>query len=276
VRVVTALFGGNFSISVSVIWAMENIQTTKSWHLRELRLLVVAVCLIFVHMSGDLRAAAQSCDLLRVGGSKNWQPVAYINPANNQPAGIGYELVDSLGRLLKVPVVVTVKFPWARMMVMTREGELDVIAGIAPNQERAEYLLFSHPIHRTKLYAFVHRDSAIAISQVSDLRGFRRVIVRGSSTGEKLDELLKHNTMSVNNGHQLAQMIAARRADYFISTVVNIDHWQTLYPGLSVLVPLPLVIDTLDVVIAISKSSPCAKHLEQVNRIISRSEVGNN
>jgi polar amino acid transport system substrate-binding protein len=226
--------------------------------------------LLIIVMVQSSEAAQETCDKLNVGGDNSWAPVAYVNRETNQPEGSGYDLVRKLGEHMDIPVSIKPNIPWARMMNMAAEGELDIIAGLVSTAARAKFLDFTKPFFRDTLYVFFHRNTNIDLNRIDDLLSYRRVEVRGHTAEEELDNLLKTATIIVNNYDQQISLVIAGRADYFIASQAEYYYYKKKYPRLKHLKKLLQPIKTMDVMLAVSKASPCTKHLEEFNRIISK------
>jgi ABC-type amino acid transport substrate-binding protein len=80
------------------------------------------------------------------------------------------------------------------MMNMVREGELDIVLPVVRTPVREKFLHFTIPFYHTTLYAFVHRNSGMQITDVKELLMYKRVEIRNSSVGTKMDALLKDTT----------------------------------------------------------------------------------
>jgi ABC-type amino acid transport substrate-binding protein len=230
-------------------------------------LVVMLVVMLAVMVSAYSEGA---CEKLRVAGSSDWVPIAYLHRESRQPIGKAYHLVRRLGEDIGLPVVIESSYPWARMMDLMRKGEIDIIAGLVSTPRRAEHLVFTRPFYRSTIHAFVHPDNKIKIANAADLSQFLRATIRGSSIGKKLDALLSTNVIFVNNESQQIDLVAARRADYFVTSAAYFNRLQNRYPNTGKLKRLPTPIDTLDVLIGISKASPCVHYLTQANQLIEK------
>jgi polar amino acid transport system substrate-binding protein len=245
-----------------------------NYNLNMLRALIAYIVLlpifVFAEVTQSISNNHNACDTLKVGGSDGWIPIAYVNSTTKQPDGLGYQLTRKLGKHLGVPVSIEPNFPWARIMVMASSGELDIIAGLVINLKRQKFLYFTAPFYRDTLYAFAHENTNIHLVRVEDLLSHQRVEVRGHSIGESLDILLREKTILVNNDAQLISLILSGRADYFIASQTD---FSTLKRGSAVwhdFKQLSLPLNTLEVVLGVSKASPCAKYLNEFNRYISK------
>jgi polar amino acid transport system substrate-binding protein len=212
------------------------------------------------------------CNELKVGGAATMFPITYVDPHSKKPEGKGYQLARQLGEHLGIPVKLKSNYPWPRMMAMAREGELDIIAGLAFTPEREEFLYFTKPFYQTMLYVFAHRNTEIDIDRPEDLLSYKRVEVRGHSEGEgELDKLLMPTTMFVNERNQVIELILSGRADYYLATQ-KIESPQTKkkHSEMSEIKQLPLPIKSLKAMIGVSKASPCVVHLEKINQFINK------
>ena len=234
------------------------------------RLSILRLVLVTATIIQPVQASRDNCDSINVSGDTNSFPVSYTNMTTQKPIGIGYDLTHKIGKYLDIPVNVKPRLPWARIMNMAREGELDVIAGVVPNVERAKYLYFTEPFYIVTMYAYVHHTSNIHLTHVTDLLNYKRVEIRDYSIGEELDTLLRATTEIVNEKNQVISLILTGRADYFISTKLDISLLQRKDDEWKKFKQLSLPITTFGVVLAVSKASPCAKHINQFNQVIKK------
>jgi ABC-type amino acid transport substrate-binding protein len=195
-------------------------------------------------------------------------PIAYANPITHELEGLAYQIAFRLGEHLGIPVNLVPDFPWARMMEMTREGKLDIIAGVVSTSERTKFLDFTVPFYHERVYAFALNNANIELTRLEDLLKFRRVEARGASMGEHLDTLLKKTTIVVNNQHQRIALIVAERADYFLASESEFITMQSNYPKAKKFKKLPFPIKTLEIRFGVSKFSPCIKYLAEFNQLI--------
>jgi ABC-type amino acid transport substrate-binding protein len=154
----------------------ESKPTLQAFYFRSLLLATLFISV----MIQSSEAAYDTCDKLNIGGDLSWGPVAYINPVTHQPEGLGYQLTRRLGEHLDIPVDIKVDIPWARVMNMAAEGELDIVAGLVFTEARAKSLYFTLPFYSDSLYAYFHRDNHISLTRVEDLLNYQRVEIRGA------------------------------------------------------------------------------------------------
>jgi ABC-type amino acid transport substrate-binding protein len=229
---------------------------------------VTAVILL---MSGGSSLSQPSreaiCQKLKVSGARDWMPVSYIDEATGKPAGVAVDVVNRLGIDLSLPIEFDMRYPWARVMTLGKQGAFDIIAGFMPNPERASLYLFSHPVHIVNMGAYVRYDSEIDVNKLEDLGGLTHIALRGSIRGGDIDAIVNKNTLWVNTMQQLVEMLLAKRGDYFFSSNEELDDLRRHYKTLKVK-KLQLYVDSVDVVLGISRSSPCAKHMEQIDNVV--------
>jgi ABC-type amino acid transport substrate-binding protein len=220
------------------------------------------------------QAERGSCDRLIVGGTNNTYPNTYIDPTISQPQEMGYKLARQLGDHIGIPVNIKSDFPWARMMNMAREGAVDIVASLIMTPERAKFLIFTAPYKWINLYVFVHRDSKIHFTRMEDLLKYRRVEIRNSSMGVRIDRLLQPVTIEVSNQQEQIALVLEGRADYFINSKTSLSQDRYKYLNYANIKQLPLPVDRIEMRLAISKASPCAKYIVELNRIIN--QIGEN
>jgi polar amino acid transport system substrate-binding protein len=232
--------------------------------------LLLSVTLLMTVLPKPAQADRDTCDSLIVGGATDLYPIAYVNSTTKQAEGIGYKLARQLGESTGIPISFKFNFPWKRTILMAQEGTLDIIVGVVLTSERSKFLHFTKPFYRDSLYAYTLQDNNIHLTRVEDLINYRRVAIRGHSEGEALDELLKSATMRVNERSQLISLILSKRADYFFNTESEFSQLQRNVTEAKNIKKLPLAVTTLEARLAVSKVSPCAKHLKEINRFITQ------
>jgi ABC-type amino acid transport substrate-binding protein len=240
--------------------------TLRAFH----ALSLLTAILLITRPTQPAYADQERCNKLIVSGVDEQSYKTEIDPSTQKPKILGQKLVNEIAKQLGIPAEVKPDFPWARMMNMTRDGYLDMVVGVVHTSERTRYLYFTDPFYHLDVYVYVHKNSNLNVTSAQDLTNFRRVDVRDSSMGEKLDKLLNDTTTIVNNRHQQIALLIAGRADYFLASLPGFSILQKKYPEIAQIKQLPTPIAKVELMLGISKTSPCAKHMDVINNIISQ------
>lgn len=192
---------------------------TASW-----RLLVAGVAILWIC---TLSGTAQADCTLRVGWDE-WPP--YITYQKGHFRGLEYDLLKSTADAAECKLDMQ-QVPWARALLMLREGKLDLLYGAGYSAERAKFARFSVS-YRKEQFVLVTKselgDGAESVSLSAWLHSPRQGggprplgLFRGNSYGEKIDGILKDNAtrvrvVEVNNNEQMVSMLGLGRLDGFI------------------------------------------------------------
>jgi len=160
-------------------------------------------------------------------------------------------------------------FPWKRAVVSLEKGKIDIICGFFWNKKRAETILFSPPILRNELHIFAH--DAFKLESLNDLKGKKGDKIRGSSYGDKFDDFVSSGKATFNEvpDHQTAiKRLIRNYSDFFIGTYID-TCTKLSEQGLgNEIVPLPYVVDTVDVYFAYPKGSKKTHYYNKINKTL--------
>ena len=164
----------------------------------------------------------------------------------------------------------TIPLPWARVLEYIKNGELDAVAPILYNAERARFITYSLPFgtHDTKV--LVRREHSFNFKKCEDLIGYKGVIVRGRSEGVAFDKFSAEHLklQRVNSLDQIIKMILSGRADYGVDKLYDIIAISNRLGVSDRIEILDITIATNDNYIGFSKKSRFVRYLPQINKKI--------
>lgn len=214
---------------------------------------------------------AQDCKELSVSGSDQWIPFAYASGEHpyKQAKGIAYDVVDQIGRDLGIAINLKLGIPWSRIEAMLENGDLDLLAGNYWNEDRAKKWLVTDHFALDDVRVFVRRDQSFPFQELKDLEGKRGLLPQGVSFGQDFDAYKKRlNIETVQLHEQMIRMLQLKRADYFIlpfysgvGKIRNLGFQEYI-------VPLETPVNVNTVHLSLSRRSPCAELLDEINQII--------
>jgi len=109
---------------------------------------------------------AQTCQVLRVGGTNNWLPIAYTNKETQEPEGIAHDFARLIGEELDIPVELNATLPWKRMLAY-----LDMTVALFRTQEREVLYQFTSPYFKSEEQVFVVKGKEFSYEKYEDLIG---------------------------------------------------------------------------------------------------------
>lgn len=216
---------------------------------------------------------ASSCDKLKVSGSDQWIPFAYSEGdyPNRTPVGIAYEVVALIAQDLNIPLTIQVGLPWARIEALLERGELDLLAGNYWNEERAKKWLVTEDFGEDEVRVFVKKEGRFPFHSLDDLKKKKGLMPFGVSFGQEFDSYKKNlNLDTVHLHQQMIKMLSLDRADYVILPLYSgVSKIKDLgYHGKIEALERPVNVNKVH--LSLSRQSPCAGLLEQINEIIAQ------
>lgn len=194
---------------------------------------------------------------------------AFANETEDGLEGPAVDLIKLLFRDYNVEVQ-TVPLPWMRLLEYIKDGEIDAVAPIFYNAERARFISYSIPFgtHDTKV--LVRRGHSFNFKKREDLIGYRGLAVRGRSEGEAFDRFsAEHlNLQKVNSLDQIIKMILKGRADYGIDKLYDIIAISNRLGVSDRIEILDMTIATNENCIGFSKKSSFVRYIPRINKKI--------
>jgi ABC-type amino acid transport substrate-binding protein len=216
-----------------------------------------------------LPAKAQS--VIKFQEEVDWAPFTPSTPGKTTK-GLSYELMSAIFAKLDTKVELEV-LPFARVLDDAKSGSIDGITTISPNKEREAFLAFSVPTipKRGYIYYKADRQGGLKWNSYEDLKGMSFGIVTGNSYSPEFDAAVKAGTIkavAVPTLDLLPKMVMAGRIDGFLVPSI-VGNKLLADQGLTgKLVPTARPYVDQNFSLAISKKSPFAAKLSQINQAI--------
>ncbi len=217
-------------------------------------LIVVAIIALLVVFGG---LVSQERASITASGHSDWYPVMWEE--DGQIVGIGPEVVAKVCEGLYIDVDFSHIDSWDNIQESARTGEVDIIVAAYKTKEREEYMVFSDPYTVDPVAAFSLRD----VDLVQD-RGLGTI---GDSYGQELDDRISSgeiNLARVETPQEAFQMVLDGEVDYFLYSKYAGEKMIEDFPGVEV----SEIVSEQQFYIAISKKSPMADKLPQINNIL--------
>ncbi|MBC7191170.1 transporter substrate-binding domain-containing protein [Marinobacter sp.] len=171
-------------------------------------------------LSDDQQALVQKTGPLRVGVMSDYAPFSFL--ANGQIQGL---TVDILNRIADLTGLQFIPVPgrWANLFPDFRSGELDIMANMSLNPERAGFTRFTEPYHTIPVVAFTSRPD-ITFSELTDLAPYRVGLGAGiyyeSPVRKQLDKVRAYDSQKA-----MFQGLADGEVDVVLAALANGNYW---------------------------------------------------
>lgn len=166
---------------------------------------------------------AQDKPLIMV--TEQWPPFRISDPA--APAGfrgIDVDLIDKLATVIKRPILIQ-RHPWARALEQMRNGQADLITGIARTPEREGFMYFvpvSYCAVRPVFYT--QKGKGRLVQSYEDLYGPSVGYSLKSAYFEPFNSDTRIQKLGLSNEEQLLRVLALGRVDLIIGTEPNLSY----------------------------------------------------
>ncbi len=231
-----------------------------------------ALCAIIVFVFST-QLQADECSSLHVGKSSSWFPIAYDNTNTGMSEGIAIDVLMLVEQHLGIPVEVDEELPWLRVHKQLENGSLDMVTGLYWTSKRTDYLQYTDPYFVNEARVFVLKENQFEFQTIEDLQDKVGGLPKGGSYGEQFDNDAENYALpieKVDDKEQLIGKLIAGRNDYLI---LDFNDGMTFIKQSKLehrIIALPQPVSVTDVFMAISKHSPCIKHLSSINELLAQ------
>jgi len=243
---------------------MLNVEWLKPKHLVILLLIIIVNVALFGQIPQK--------QTLIASGHPQWAPI--MSQSGDKIVGAGPELAQKIFAEMGIETDSQYVGAWDTVQAKARAGEIDVIVAAYKTEEREAYMDFSDAYVEDPIAVFVSKQNIFSYKEWSNLIGKRGVATIGDSYGQALDAYMEKEltVVRVDTPDQAFKMLQDGQADYFL---------YSLYAGQGVIKSLayegtieymPEYAATENFYIAISKKSPFADRMPEVNQLLKKYE----
>ena len=161
--------------------------------------------------------------LVKVGVDNAWQPFDFINNEGKHD-GMSADYLQLISKKTGLNFVIDKDKKWTEVLQAAKNKQLDMIAAIAPTDERLKYLDFTSPYMK---YAFVLVTADINnfFYELSDFNGKRIGVIQAYIT----EDILKKNYPEIElvtypNINALLEAVVSNKVDAVFDNVVSMAH----------------------------------------------------
>lgn len=196
-------------------------------------------------------------------GHPNWWPT--MGQTEMTESGIAVDVAKIVCDYLGFNFNPVYAGSWSEVQEKLRTGELDLVVAMYKTEEREKYYDFSIPYTKDPITPFVTKGKTFS-PQKENLVGKKGVVTRGDSYGPELDKYIvdaKLDIIIVDTAEEGFALIKEGKADYLL---------YSTYAGEAIIAKENIfgieqsgTISEQPFYMAVSKKSPLAKHMNEIN-----------
>ncbi len=204
-------------------------------------------------------------------GHSDWAPFMYKQADSIQ--GAGPEIVGKVLKELGLNINFKYVGAWDTVQAKAKDGSVDLIVAAYKTTEREAYMNYSVAYAADPVSIFVKKGKSFPFSSWSELISKKGVVTIGDSYGQEFDKYLKDslkNVQVVNTIDEAFAMLTADQADYFVYAKYSGEIAISKKNMTEQIEIIPTIVSSQDFYITISKKSPLAAYMNQINGILAR------
>jgi polar amino acid transport system substrate-binding protein len=199
-----------------------------------------------------------------ISGHSDWKPVMWEE--QGQIVGIGPDICQDILKEMGIDSRSNYVGSWENVQHKAKMGDIDAIVALYKTEEREEYLYFSDPYIVDPISVFVKEGSDFSPKVKEDLLGKKGIVTTGDSYGQEIDDMITSkmlDVVEVATPQEAFSLLIKEKGDYFLYSTYAGERSSfnegTKDAG---------IISNQYFYIGISKNSPLAEKLPEINRIL--------
>ncbi|MCG4453284.1 transporter substrate-binding domain-containing protein [Pseudomonas sp. MMS21-TM103] len=230
-----------------------------------LALLLAGLCLSAASLAAPAPAPVRYCDY------PVYPPISWSD-ASGEVQGLAPRAVREVVGRLGLPLEVVVLGNWKRCLTDAAEGRVDLVIAYR-SAERERSLLFSQvALLREEVAVFYNRRKPLAVTRLEDLARYRGGLLFGESYGQAFDRFVAvhGNVEWVASNRQNFGKLIRGRIDFIAHERRTGKLFLEYLPGADEIEVLPLTLAVDHLYFAVSKRSPLAARMADIDRELQR------
>ncbi len=207
---------------------------------------------------------------LIASGHPEWAPIMWRD--NDKIVGAGPDLVDMICSDLKIKCEIKYEGQWQEVQDKAKSGEVDMLVAAYKTSERETYMNYSDTYTIDPITLFIKSGTILNYKNWENLIGKKGVVMTGDSYGQEFDNYIKEKLTveSVPTAKDAFDKIISNDANYFVYCLYC---GQKEIKSLSLsgqVESIPDYVAAENFYITISKKSPFAKYMPEINKLIKK------
>ncbi|MNU84130.1 cystine transporter subunit [compost metagenome] len=217
-----------------------------------------------------LAGTAQAAEKVRYCDYPVYPPISWSD--GKQVRGLAPSVVKKLFGQLGYEVEIVVLGNWKRCLLDAAEGRVDVVLAYSTSQREQSMLFSSVPVLREEVALFVNRQHPVKFERLEDLSRYRGGLLFGESYGVEFDRMVAQNNNIewVSDSRQNFGKLIRGRIDFITQERRTGELYVQNLPGAQDIVALPKALSVDYLRVAVSRRSPLAARMPQINEQLQR------
>jgi polar amino acid transport system substrate-binding protein len=217
-----------------------------------------------------LAGTAQAAEKVRYCDYPVYPPISWSD--GKQVRGLAPSVVKKLFGQLGYEVEIVVLGNWKRCLLDAAEGRVDVVLAYSTSQREQSMLFSSVPVLREEVALFVNRQHPVKFERLEDLSRYRGGLLFGESYGVEFDRMVAQNNNIewVSDSRQNFGKLIRGRIDFITQERRTGELYMQNLPGAEDIVALPKALSVDYLRVAVSRRSPLAARMPQINEQLQR------
>nr|WP_320191530.1 transporter substrate-binding domain-containing protein [uncultured Desulfobacter sp.] len=216
---------------------------------------------------------AGSSPVLRLA-TDPWPPYSLGQKGSALESGYAFEIGTEVSKRLHCTLKADL-LPWKRVLACMKNGTYDITFPIQSKPSREAFIIFTHVILEDRVFVWHlknRKDSLSGWKTIDDLKPYTIGIISGYTYRDKMDQAIENGflkTEKANSAECNFKKLLGKRFDGFLeSESVVMSFFQKNPEYRNQIIHAPQVVSKDIFRIGISKNSPFAQRLSEINRII--------
>ncbi|VVP84283.1 hypothetical protein PS918_02616 [Pseudomonas fluorescens] len=213
---------------------------------------------------------AQAVETVRYCDYPVYPPISWSD--GKQVRGLAPSVVKKLFGELGYEVEIVVLGNWKRCLLDAAEGRVDVVLAYSTAQREQTMLFSTVPVLREEVALFVNRRHPVTFERLQDLARYRGGLLFGESYGGEFDRMVAQNNNIewVSDSRQNFGKLIRGRIDFITQERRTGQLYVENLPGAQDIVALPNALSVDYLRVAVSRRSPLARRMPQINAQLQR------
>lgn len=238
--------------------------------MKKILIIVIGLLIIGVGFGFYYFIKNQPAKELTASGHPAWPPIMYQQ--DNQIVGAGPEIINKIFADLGVKVVSKYEGAWDIVQDKAKNGLIDVLVAAYKTAERETYMDYSIPYTVDPVVLVVKKGKTFTYDKWEDLINKKGVVTIGDSYGQDFDNFMKEklSPKKVSTPEEAFALLEKEEADYFVYALYSAEDYIFKNKLSAQVEIIPKYVSTENFYLTISKKSPFAKLMPQVNSFLEK------
>lgn len=203
-----------------------------------------------------------------------WPPYSLGQKGFPLESGYAFDIATEVSKRIHCELKADL-LPWNRVLACMKNGTYDMTFPIQSEPEREAFMIFTNVIIEGRVFLWHLKNRTDNLSgwkTIDDLKPYTIGIVSGYTYRDKMDHAIKHGiikTEKVSSAECNFKKLLGKRFDGFLESESVVMSFFQKYPEYANRIThAPRIVSTDVFRIGISKNSPFAEMLPEINRVI--------